>query len=290
MVQVLLARSWLRAVVSPEDPIAVQLKAVLSDEVESDADISARSTKWREFLNQTNPSHDKFRSALREMIGTPQGGAQGFGLADVSSVLNALLRFCKTKRFDSLPEEHDELEISEFEKICAVIKQLDGSVLQILREEHELLKGRASTLLVSLRGQSIQSHLTRVNGLVDTVSNLLPMAGPSQVKDWKTMLAKISTRLMEGVDREIEDAMGALSDDEDTTSSFGWLARTPARDLEETRLLVVAGDQLAKTMRDHVRDRVNEHGGSTSLAEINDIGRQLEASTRGAMDLLRRSQ
>jgi hypothetical protein len=122
IVQVLLGRAWLRGAAFADDPLPTQLRALLSDESEAEADPGARCAPWREFLAKTKDWHDRFRHGLREMIGTPQGDSRGFGLADVSLAAGAIQRLSATLRFDPVPGAGVDTGVVEFNKAARVMR------------------------------------------------------------------------------------------------------------------------------------------------------------------------
>src|SRR3546814_11780004 len=77
VVQVLLARAWLRGAALADDPPHEQLRCILSDEMGAESDPTARCTPWREYLARTKGWHERLRIGLREMPGTPPGESSG---------------------------------------------------------------------------------------------------------------------------------------------------------------------------------------------------------------------
>ncbi|POF32611.1 hypothetical protein [Roseibium marinum] len=281
--QVLLARAWLRGAVFADDPLHEQLRAILSDETEAESDPTARSQPWRDYLASTKDWHERLRKGLREMLGTPQGGSQGFGLADVSLAAGAIRRLRTTLRFDSLPDTAVETQVREIDKIRDLIGNVEGGLARIVNIEARQVRDRVEILRVNLRGRSIRAHLARVDGAIEAVSNQLSNADPAKVKGWKEDLHRAEQRLEAAADTRVEDFMLNFSSDSDgmpggNAAVLGSLARAPARDLEAFRDLSQRGEQVVATLLDHVRDCVRAGASSASLEEIHEVGRAFKAA------------
>lgn len=282
-VQVLLARAWLRGVVRPDAAPHEQLKAILSDESDVESDPAARCEPWRDYLNKTKGYHARFRDALREMIGTPQGESKSFGLADVSSACGAILRLRNTLTFDRVPEDAGETGVNELDALRKIVSENEAALRNILRFESKQTRGRAETLAGHLRGRSISAHLKRVDKAVDTVADLLPKAAPARVKEWKTAYERLGPRLDAGAEGVVQDFLiSTLSEDgdgraENSATLLGRLAEAPAKDLNEFRELSYLGEQVVGELLNHVRDCVREGRGSVSLEDVREVGRAIRA-------------
>jgi hypothetical protein len=286
--QILLARAWFRGVTLPNAPLQSQLRVILSDEVEAESDPTARCVPWQEFLNKTKPRHDDFRSALRQMLGTPQGESRGFGLADVSLAAGAIRRFCNTLKFDALPTDQTETGVTEFDKARELINGVESSLVRIVRIERDQIWQRADLLQKTLRQRSISDHFARVDQAIVSVANDLPSAAPDQVRNWKSAYAKIQPRLDATVaaDKAVEEVLFSISEDSETIPTqnealLGWLLRVPARDLEDFRGLCQLGELVVKTLLGHVEGCVRDGKGVVSLEDIHKVGRELVRATSG---------
>lgn len=283
VVQVLLARAWLRGAVKPDAAPQEQLKAILSDELEVESDPAARCEPWRDYLNKTKGYHARFRDALREMIGTPQGESKSFGLADVSMACGAILLLRNTLKFDMTPADAGETGVTELDALRKIISENEAVLRNIVRFESEQTRGRAETLEKNLRGRSISAHLKRVDGVVEVVTELLPKAAPSRVKEWKTAYERVKPRLDAGTDRPVQDyLLSTLAEDGDgpaakSASQLGRLAEAPAKDLNEFRELTQLGEQVVGELLEHVRDCVREGRGSISLEDVQKVGHTIRS-------------
>lgn len=289
LAQVLMARSWLRGVTKPEEAISTQLRAILSDEPESKSEYGARCSPWQEFLNKTKNAHLDFRNALRDMLATPQGGSDGrgsFGLADLSLLASAIARFKTNLKFDAVPSEDTDTGVSEFQRVCDIIRSVDGSLSRILRIECDQIKNRADNLDKNLRGLSIRAHLERLDKAIESVAAQLSHAGPDRVKEWKGAYQRAKTRLAAGADNSVEDLLTTFGDadaiPESNASLLTLLAKAPAADLEELRVLTNLGDQVVTTLLAPVEDCVREGRGTASLEQIQAIGRSLFSAANRA--------
>ena len=59
---------------------------------------------------------------------------------------------------------------------------------------------------------------------------------------------------------------------------LGWLARAPARDLEDLLLTAQIGERAVEALLDHARDCVREAGGTGSLAQVKAMGGSIKAA------------
>jgi hypothetical protein len=287
LVQILMARSWLRGVTVPEDSVSMQLRAILSDEPEAKSDLSARCTPWRDFLEGTNRAHIDFRTALREMLATPQGGGSGsFGLADLSVTAAAIQRFRESLRFDPIPAEETDTGVREFQRACEIIRSVDGSMSRLLRIERDQLKNRAEGLRKNLRGQSIRAHLERLDKTIEAVATQLSYAAPDRVKEWKGTYQRAKARIEAGAGNSVEDLLATFAEEDAVPESnallLSFLAKGPAADLEELRALTHLGEQVVSTLLAPVEDCVREGRGTASLEQIQAIGRNLLSAANRA--------
>ena len=281
--QILLARAWLRGTISPSDSLPSQLQAILSDEAEAESDPASRCTLWNEFLNKTKDHHTDFRTALYDMLKTPQGDAPGFGLADVSVVAGALRRLNRTLRFDDLPDPKADTLVPLFEKARELIRQFKGTLKHVMAVERDQIRNRAKTLFGYLRSQSIASHYCRLDKAIEAVSNELPNAVPDQVQKWKQGYLRLLPRLEEKADVRVEDMLFTISENgegipERDADLFVWLIKAPSKDIEDMLKLADLGEKVVANLLQHVRDCVHEGEKAVSMEAIQSIGREIKAA------------
>ncbi|AWV19816.1 hypothetical protein A3862_29690 (plasmid) [Methylobacterium sp. XJLW] len=285
MTQVLLARAWLRGTTRPDDPLPAQLRAVLSDEGDSASDPSARCVPWAEMLHKTKDWHDPFRVALRRMLGTPQGTSSGFGLVDLSEAASAILRLRTTLRFDAPPDGGDvDHGVRELDKVRELISEGQGTLTRAVRIERDQVRQRGEAVHSALRGRSIRAHFERVDRVVETVAGALH-AAPSLVDQWKSIYQRTKPRLEAGADGRVQTlllelAEEAASEREGATPlalpvQLGRLARAPARDLEDVRSCVQAGEQVVAALLAEAQSCIREGAGSASIEDVRRVGRAL---------------
>jgi hypothetical protein len=288
VVQVLLARAWLRGVVAPTADVAEQVRAVLSQEDESGGEIAARCAPWREFLNATHAWQQRYRDVLFQALSLSQGRTSGFGLADAGMIVRPLIRLRDSLRFDPAPAAAKECGIPEFEKLPDLVN--DAPLLtRTAGVELQQIRGRAQSLDPLLRGRSIKAHMARLDGAINGVAEHLLQAAPDRVDAWTTALRKIAPRLAEDADRAVEDLLGDLAEDgagppSDGRALLAWLATAPARDLEEFRAQAALGEQVIETLLAPVRDCVADlaRGGGSSLEAIHAAGQRLREALHQA--------
>lgn len=273
--QLLVARAWLRGTVSPNDPHFKQLQGILSDEPPNESDPTTRSAPWQEFLNRTKGYHATFRDALRAMISLPQGAAAGFGLADVSRVAGAIRRLRDTQRFDDPPSSTGETGVSEFDAAQEIASHFKHSMGQIVRIERQQLESRASSLQDLLRGRTIEAHLGRVDAVMSSVSSYLPRANPESITAWKNEFGKATARIEQKADQTVEDFILLVAELRDMGSGLGLeqLSLAPSKDLGIFLDAAKTGEQTTGQLLGHVKDCINDGRGSSSLAQVHDVGR-----------------
>jgi hypothetical protein len=278
-VQVLLARAWLRGTTAPDQPLPQQLQAILSDESEAESDPNVRSVPWREYLNKSNPHHKALRNALREMLGTPQGEARGFGLADVSLVVGPMYRLKTTLRFDPLPQDLTDVGVNELDTAREIVKGLNESLGRVVRTEREQLEQRGSSLKGLLRGRTIRDHFLRIDNIVSLVSTQMPSASPDAVRQWKLEFERAQGRLVAGSDRITEDFLLDVAEllEDGKILSLAAAARAPARELYGFLEAAKIAEQVIASLLEHVRDCVAQGTGTASLGDIHNAGRTLAA-------------
>ena len=278
IIQVLLARAWLRGNTSPDALAHEQLACVLAPEAGPATDIKTRCKPWQDFLTSTDHWHNDLRNALSEMIATPQGDARSFGLASLSEVTPAILRLRDTLQFDPIPPNSAKTEVREFDQAREIIEATNGSsLIHILRTEREQIHGRVESLNTTLRSHSIRSHIARIDGLLGAVSTQLHTAAPARVSDWKRGLESVQKRLAADADRAVEEVLFDLSPDGSgfpprKSTLLQYLVAVPSRDLEEFRTVIQLGEQTVAHVLLAVRDCVDQGRGSASLDEIQAVG------------------
>lgn len=279
LAQVLLARAWLRGAVSPDAPWSDQLRSIVMEEEASDADPRARSKPWQEFLDATDKSHKNFRIELRRAIDLSLGDGQG--VADLTEVAGALSRLRENLVFDPIPDEAGDTNVNEYDALRRIMRDKRDELSRIGRIEHEQLVDRGQRLIDMLSGRGVVEHFEQVDQVISSVSASLPDAGREKVSEWKRGLQRIDARLREGGAERCEAFLMSVLGAENPVPTnkalrLGWLARAPARDLEEFRDLAAAGAQALEALALSARDVIGA-GGAGSLSDVHGLGQSLEA-------------
>ena len=279
--QILLARAWLRGVVPADAPVVEQIRAILDDEAESESDFHSRSEPWRDWVNATSKVHKRLRDDLRSMIRLPiSDGAGGAPLTDSSVLAGAVIRFCETAKFDPVPEAEVALP-DPFERALELAELWRDKRFQIERTEASLIVNRTQKLSELLRNRSVTTHLGRLDKCITGIATLLPSACADQVTEWKRTYSRFMPKLDEGAGIRAENLIVAIEAEEMPAKlplRLGWLARAPARDLEDLLSTVQLGEKVMGELRDHARDCVREAGGTGSLAQVKAIGGAIKAA------------
>jgi len=278
LTQLLLARCWLRGAVSPDAPWSDQLRVLLGDEELSEGDRKARSAPWQEWLKNIDPWHNKFRIELRKSMDLSLG--EGQGIADLTEAASAMLRLRKTLRFDAPPREANDTLVKEYDEARQLVVDQTYVLSRICRIEQAQLTDRAQRLMSLLGGRSIAEHLSEVDKVISSVSIQLPDVAPEKVGEWKRAYGKILTRLNEESLTRTEILLAAVIDAEtavplDAASLLGWLARAPARDLEDVREVTALGEQVLQLLHNSAQDIVGA-GGTASLEGVHEVGREIQ--------------
>lgn len=280
--QVLLARAYLRGATHVEAPVPEQMRAVLSDEGSSETDFGARSAPWQEWLTATKGFHDRLRAELRAMVSlhladSSVGTGGGAALVDASEIAGAIMRFSGSGKFDLVPTEGGGLP-DLYVKVCELAQHWTEKRLQIERTEFNQIKGRSESLSGLLRGKDVATHLARLDRCISGIAELLPNAASDKVQVWKQALARLKPKLEDGAGARVEDMIVELEEGDipaNLAKRLVWLARKPARDLEDIGAVAQIGERAVEELRNHALDCVREAGGSSSLEDVKQVGRAL---------------
>lgn len=287
MAQVLLARAWLRGTVSPDASLSEQLHTVLSDEAEPTSDLKARCQPWQDWLNQTDKFHARLRQELRLLVSLPVDDAGGLhGLTDVSDVAAALKRLITSGLTDPSPEGDLNMP-DEYSKTVELLSAWRDKAAQIDRTEFTQLKNRSAALFAALRKNSIDHHLQRLDKVISSVSKELPAVSPEKVASWKKDYENLRStgRLDVDILEPMEDWLLDMEEADEIAPPLlalrlGWLARTPARALNDLGTLTADGDRLVDVLLEHASVCVREASGAGSLTTVQAIGRMLAQAAR----------
>lgn len=275
LVQVLLARSWLRGAVSPSAPWSEQLRTLLSDEDVGEGDRGIRSSPWQDWLKDTDPWQARLRAELRRAMDLSLG--EGQGIADLSVAAVAMLHLQQEFRFQPAPKEAADTLVAEYD----AVRRLAGSAYalsRICQVEKSQLTDRGQRLASLLGGRSIAEHLAQVDQVISEVSTQIPEAAPERVSDWKKAYTRSQSRLVGDAPGRVEAFIISLEDPEvlslERSSLLAWLAASPARDLEEFLGIATIGEQVLGLLLLSARDLIGS-GGSGSLEAVRSVGRSI---------------
>jgi hypothetical protein len=280
--QVLLARAYLRGATHVEATVPEQMRALLSDEGSSETDFGARSAPWQEWLTATKGFHDRLRGELRAMVSlhladSSVGTGGGAALVDASEIAGAVMRFSGSGKFDLVPAESGGLP-DLYVKVCELAQHWTEKRLQIERTEFNQIKGRCESLSGLLRGKDVATHLARLDRCISGIAEQLPNAATDKVQAWKQAHTRMKLKLEDGAGARVEDLIVALEEEEipaNLVKRLVWLARQPARDLEDIVAVAQVGERAVEELRNHALDCVREAGGSSSLEDVKQVGRAL---------------
>jgi len=252
---------------------------MVKDEDLADADTRARSKPWQDFLSATNQWHERFRAELRKAIDLSLGDGQG--VADLSEIAGAILRLRETLTFDPTPADAGDVNVNEYDTVRRLVGEWRDELSRVGRIEHDQIVDRGQRLIDLLNGRGIVEHLEQVDSVISSVSEKIPEVAIEKVADWKRRLERVKARFEEGGPERSEGFLFALMGGDgaapaNKTSRLGWLARAPARDIEDYRDLAAAGDQALAALMKGAQDVIGA-GGAGSLAQIHGLGEALQA-------------
>lgn len=284
--QVLLLRAWLRGTISPTAPVLAQICAILKEEPDPRTDVTTRCAPWQDVLNATGARPAELRQILNTMIALPISDdttrLDQEDLIDASVLTGAVARFRETGEFDPFPDQEGPGRLPDlFERICVLAKLSDDRLWRINRTETQRLSDRARTLSDMLAGDGIVHHLERMKACITAISNQLPSAIPVRVTEWLQEYGRLATRIEEDAPLQVENLIcgildGEMPPDHPKPVKLGWLARTPARSLEEFLKVTQSGEDVLSQLYTHAHDCVTEAQGMGSLSGIHAIGHDLK--------------
>ncbi len=290
VVQVLLARAWLRGAVSPSAPLAQQWKIILSDEGEAEAAPMMRTTPWQDVLVATGRRHAEFRAMLHDMVSLPQGRARNFGLSDLSSALAAMVDLSATLKLDPAPVEGDgKPPLGDLPNLREAAAKIAAALPRIAPLEQEMLSRRAVSLSALLRDASIAAHIARVDKVVKTVSEALPTKAAVETREWTESHLRMR-RLLEDRHalRRVQTFMAAADvtegepEIEDPTKVLARLIDAPAGDLKALLDLAQRGEATIEALAPHVLDLVQDAKAGVDLESLHVRGQTVSAASQAA--------
>jgi hypothetical protein len=285
LTQILLARCWLRGAMAPDAPWSEQLRVMLGEEETTDGDRRARSAPWQEWLSSTDQWHNRFRAELRKAMDLSLG--EGQGVADLSEAASAMLRLRETLRFDVPPSGAKDTLVNEYDAARRLVADASYALTRIGRIEQAQLTERSQRLMGFLEGRGIAEHLSQVDSVISAVSIQIPKLAPEKVGEWKRAFGKIQARLNEEAPARVETLLAAVDDWEANPAInaplLGWLARSPARDLEDFREMAALGEHVMLLLLAGAKDIVGA-GGSASLDGVHEVGRKIEYVLKKSRD------
>lgn len=288
VVQVLLARTWLRGGVLPTAPLADQWEAILSDESETDAAPMMRTQSWQDVLTATGRRHSDLRAMLHDMVSLPQGRAKNFGLSDLSIVLAAMVDLMDTLKLGATPVEGDgKPPLGDLPVVREVATKVAAALPKVVTFERELLARRSASLAPLLRDQSIATHIGRVDHVVKVVSGALPTKAAVEARDWMETHVR-ARRLID--DRpallKVQQLIGEIEDaaeqDLVPVDELAWLINAPAGDLKTLLDVAQKGEATLEALAPHVLDLVQDAKEGVDLQSLHRRGETICAAADAA--------
>jgi hypothetical protein len=288
--QVLLARAWLKGLVSPTAPSCEQWRVVLSEEDNTATAPLSRTEPWQDALRNTDQQHRKLRPMLRDMVKLPQGESAEFGIAAAGSAAVAILRLQRRLSFLPFSEAAETTSLAEDNSLRQTAAKMSDYVRRIPTGEMKLLRERSAEAEALLRGESLGARLGRVNDAANKVFPHLRELPPDLERRWRETWERVKTDL-ERPDYlvALQSLIVTIADPESVPSApaehLAWLMKQPAADLRLALDALKQGDALCSTLANAAAPYLRSAGAGATLQVIKDAGVHLKTAADEAKAL-----
>jgi hypothetical protein len=305
VVQVGLARAWLRGTLRPEMNLVDQWAYLFETEPSAEASPKKRVESWSTLSARTATLPGALTTRLRLMVSQPQGvvspelhGASELGLADPSEALVAMKDFLAGLTFSYSPH-HDRVKWDEF--LPLVLKMIGDmqDLPQVPRREGRRLLDVARELEHQTPGESLQEFARRVQEIVTQLAGVLPSAPNDAIQGWTVRYKDEAQRgiLAAGAEARVEKLDDFKADQHQRSlESFvspaallDWCILAPADDLQSAKELVAQADVSLRRLMDHARDILSDASAAegVSLEQLRAEGAVLKATCSTLLSLIR---
>lgn len=286
--QILLARTWLRGNVSPDQPLPQQFTELLSEERPPSSNPEERVESWSTLVTATGGTHERLRDYLRHLLAMPQDEREiKLGLVDAGEVADALASLQKTMRMVPVPPQVTDSQkspsrgLDEILKIAELATKLDDTLSLIPDREFRSLTNRSVRLQVLLREHSVAGHLKRVDSALTKLRGLLIQAAPTAIDDWAKALDKLRTAQFlddrpDGPARRIEEFLFDECAPPGTPALL--LARVlaaPALEMRQLSDALALGEKAIAEAFNYASAYLASTSGDGDLSVVNGFGRTL---------------
>lgn len=304
VVQVGLARAWLRGTLRPEMALVDQWAYLFEVEPPAEAFPRRRVESWSALSARTSALPVELTPRLRHMVNQPQGvvlpvqhGASELGLADPSEALVAMKELLDGLTFSSYPDQ-DRVRWDGFLQLVLRMVNDMQDLPQVPRREGRRLLDIARELEDQAPGESLQEFARRVHEVVTQLAVLLPSAPNDAIQGWTVRYKEETQRgiLAPGAEVRVEmlddfkadQHQRSLEDFVSPVALLDWCIRAPADDLQAAKDLVAQADVSLRRLLDHAKDILSDASaaGGVTLEQLHAEGVALKATCSTLLSLI----
>jgi hypothetical protein len=288
--QVLLARAWLKGLVSPTAPTAEQWRVVLTEEGNTATSPLSRTEPWQEALRNTDQQHGKLRPMLRDMVKLPQGDSGEFGIAAAGSAARAVIRLQRRMAFLPFSEATETASLLDDNGLRQTAAKMADYMGRIPGGETKLLRDRSAEAEGLLRGESLGARLRRIDEATKTIFPLLRELPADLERRWRETWERIQADLTRPEYwTAVQQLIVTIAEPDELPTQpadlLAWLVNQPAGDLRAALDALKQGDSLCTALNERSAPYLRSAGAGAALKEIKDAGNQLKAAADAAKTL-----
>lgn len=288
--QVLVARAWLKGLVSPTATTAEQWRVVLTEEDNTATAPQSRTDPWQDALRNTDQQHRKLRPMLRDMVKLPQGDTGEFGITAGGSAARAIIRLQRRMTFLPFSEAAETTSLLDDNGLRQTAAKMADYVRRIPAGEIKLLRDRSAEAETLLRGEGLAARLRRVDAAAKTVFPLIRELPADLERRWQETWERIQTELLRpdfasALQRLIVTIAEPDEFPKEPAALLAWLVDQPAGDLRVALDALKQGESLCVTLNDRAAPYLRSAGAGAALKEIKDAGDRLETAADSAKAL-----
>ncbi len=288
--QVLVARAWLKGLVSPTAPTAEQWRVVLTEEDNTATAPQSRTDPWQDALRNTDQQHKKLRPMLRDMVKLPQGDTGDFGITAGGSAARAIIRLQRRMTFLPFSEAGDTTSLLDDNGLRQTAAKMADYVRRIPAGETKLLRDRSAEAETLLRGESLGARLRRVDDAAKAIFPLIRELPADLERRWRETWERVQADLAQPeYAASLQRLIVTIAEPDDLPKEpaalLAWLVDQPAGELRAALDALKQGDSLCLTLNDRAAPYLRSAGAGATLKEIKDAGDRLETATDSAKDV-----
>lgn len=290
LTQVLLARRWLRGDVRPLQPLVEQWEALLgADTGEASSAPGSRVESWKKALDAVRHAQAMdLPTALHEAVRRGDADSKTWIITDPSEAYAGMTALITSLRMGPRPPRNQVPKWSNgvLEKTHEYAEGL-ADLADIARREADRLMERAADILANLRGNSVRTHVDRLDRAVQRFAASLPQQHLREIQSWKAARAKIEADGLNGdpstgraqalqnflIDAPTKDSAPPL----EPAHAMTFAVSAPAADVATAFEQLRVGEKTVAQLGEFLRAYVASAGdGGASLADVQDYVKRLD--------------